>query len=51
VDRRIRLPLQADGRLTHDERANQVGRSASAVLRRVKRLEESGLIAGYVELE
>jgi Lrp/AsnC family leucine-responsive transcriptional regulator len=51
VDRRILLPLQADGRLTCDKWATQVGLSARAVLRRVKRLEESGVIAGDVALE
>ena len=42
--------MQADGRLTYDQLASQVNLSASAVLRRVKRLEESGVIAGYVAL-
>ena len=50
IDRRILAALQADGRVTYDVLAEQVGLSASAVLRRVKRLEESGVIAGYVAL-
>ena len=50
VDRRILQVLQAQGRCTYDELAAQVGLSASAVLRRVKRLEDSGVIAGYVAL-
>ena len=50
VDRRILRVLQAQGRCTYDELAAQVGLSASAVLRRVKRLEDSGVIAGYVAL-
>lgn len=50
VDRRILRVLQAEGRCTYDELASQVGLSASAVLRRVKRLEDSGVIAGYVAL-
>jgi Lrp/AsnC family transcriptional regulator, leucine-responsive regulatory protein len=50
VDRRILRALQNDGRMTYDGLAAQVGLSASAALRRVKRLEESGVIAGYVAL-
>lgn len=50
VDRRILRVLQAEGRCTYDELAGRVGLSASAVLRRVKRLEDSGVIAGYVAL-
>jgi Lrp/AsnC family transcriptional regulator, leucine-responsive regulatory protein len=50
VDRRILRALQADGRITYDTLANQVGLSASAALRRVKRLEEAGVISGYVAL-
>ncbi|HLL10933.1 MAG TPA: Lrp/AsnC family transcriptional regulator [Rubrivivax sp.] len=50
VDRRTLQALQANGRVTYDELAAQVGLSPSAALRRVKRLEESGVIAGYVAL-
>ena len=50
IDRRILHALQADGRMTYDELAAQVGLSGSAALRRVKRLEESGVISGYVAL-
>jgi Lrp/AsnC family transcriptional regulator, leucine-responsive regulatory protein len=50
VDRRILQALQRSGRATYDELAAQVGLSASAVLRRVRRLEDSGVIAGYVAL-
>jgi len=50
VDRRILQALQLDGRLTFDELAGRVGLSASAVLRRVRRLEEAGVISGYVAL-
>lgn len=50
IDQRILQALQADGRATYDELAQAVGLSASAVLRRVKRLEEAGVIAGYVAL-
>ena len=48
VDRRILRALQADGRATYDQLASQVQLSPSATLRRVKRLEEAGVIAGYV---
>ena len=50
VDRRILQVLQAQGRSTYDELAAQVGLSPSAKLRRVKRLEDAGVIAGYVAL-
>ena len=50
IDRRILQALQAQGRVTYDELAAQVGLSASATLRRVKRLEDAGVIAGYVAL-
>ena len=50
IDRRILRALQADGRATYDQLAAQVGLSGSATLRRVKRLEDSGVIAGYVAL-
>ncbi len=48
VDRRILRALQANGRATYDQLAAEVQLSASATLRRVKRLEETGAIAGYV---
>lgn len=50
VDKRILQALQAQGRSTYDDLAAGVGLSASATLRRVKRLEEAGVIAGYVAL-
>lgn len=50
IDRRILQALQSQGRATYDEVAAQVNLSPSATLRRVKRLEESGVIAGYVAL-
>jgi Lrp/AsnC family leucine-responsive transcriptional regulator len=39
--------LQREGRLTNAELADRVNLSASACLRRVQRLESSGVIAGY----
>ena len=50
IDRRILRALQGDGRITYDVLAAQVSLSPSATLRRVKRLEESGVIARYVAL-
>lgn len=50
IDRRILRALQIDGRVTYDALAAEVGLSPSAVLRRVRRLEESGVIAAYVAL-
>lgn len=46
LDRRILRALQIDGRQTFEQLAGQVGLSASAALRRVKRLEDEGVIAG-----
>ncbi len=50
VDRRILQVLQAQGRITYDELAARVSLSPSAALRRVKRLEDGGVISGYVAL-
>ena len=50
LDRLILRSLQADGRATYDQVAEAVNLSPSAVLRRVKRLEESGVIDRYVAL-
>ncbi len=50
TDVAILRELQADGRVSNQELAQRVHLSASACLRRVKQLEESGVIAGYVAL-
>ena len=47
IDARILAALQADGRLSNVELAERVGLSPSPCLRRVKLLEESGVIEGY----
>jgi Lrp/AsnC family leucine-responsive transcriptional regulator len=47
VDRAIVTELQRDGRIANVDLADAVGLSPSACLRRVKALEESGIIAGY----
>lgn len=50
LDRAILLRLQQDGRETCEAIGEYVGLSASAVLRRIKRLEEVGIIDRYVAL-
>ena len=47
IDRRILSELQADGRMTNVELARRAGISAPPCLRRVRRLEEAGVIRGY----
>lgn len=46
-DRRILQELQRDGRISNQELAERIGLSPSPCLRRVRALEESGLISGY----
>ncbi|MBT9494554.1 MAG: Lrp/AsnC family transcriptional regulator [Paucibacter sp.] len=50
IDRNILNELQRDGRLPNVELAQRVHLSPSACLRRVKHLEDSGVIAQYVAL-
>jgi DNA-binding Lrp family transcriptional regulator len=47
IDRKILAELQADGSITNVELSRRVGISAPPCLRRVKALEEAGLIRGY----
>lgn len=47
IDRKILAALQADGRKSIAELSGEVGLSPSPCLRRVKALEEEGLIARY----
>ena len=47
IDRKILAELQADGRMTNVELSQRVGISAPPCLRRVRTLEEMGLIKGY----
>jgi DNA-binding Lrp family transcriptional regulator len=42
--------LQADARLPNNELADRIGLSPSPCLRRVRRLEEAGVIRGYTAL-
>ena len=48
IDRRILKALQRNGRISNVELANEVGLSPSPCLRRVKLLEEAGVIDRYV---
>ena len=50
IDWRIMKELQADGHMTNVALAARVGLSAPPCLRRVRALEEAGLIAGYTVL-
>ena len=47
IDRKILEELQGDGRMTNVELSRRVGISAPPCLRRVRNLEETGLIKGY----
>ena len=46
-DRQIVRELQKDGRLTNQELAERVNLSPSPCLRRLRNLEQAGVIAGY----
>ena len=50
TDKRILQVLQVDGKLQNNELAQRIGLSASPCLRRVKQLEEDGIIRAYVAL-
>ncbi|WEX11192.1 Lrp/AsnC family transcriptional regulator [Chelativorans sp. AA-79] len=47
IDWKILRELQKDGRITNVELSSRVGISAPPCLRRVRKLEESGVIKGY----
>ncbi|SOB95930.1 AsnC family transcriptional regulator [Alloalcanivorax xenomutans] len=47
LDRRILAALQRDGRLSNVQLSEEVGLSPSPCLRRVRLLEQSGIIRGY----
>lgn len=46
-DRRLLRALQADGKLSIQELAERAGLSPSPAWRRVRRMEEAGIITGY----
>jgi DNA-binding Lrp family transcriptional regulator len=50
IDRKILARLQRDGRIANNDLAADVGLSPSPCLRRVKALEDSGVIRTYVAL-
>ena len=47
VDEAIIRALQDDGRLSNQALADRIGLSPSACLRRVRRLEDDGVLIGY----
>lgn len=47
IDRAILRELQSNGRISVQELSQRVGLSASPCARRIRMLEESGIIAGY----
>jgi len=46
-DRQILRALQEDGRISNQDLADRIGLSPSPCLRRVRALEEAGIITGY----
>lgn len=50
IDKSILRELQADGRISNVRLAEAVGLSEAACLRRVRGLEEAGVISGYTAL-
>jgi Lrp/AsnC family leucine-responsive transcriptional regulator len=47
TDRRILRAIQRDGRITNAALADEIGMAASPCLRRLKALEQDGVVAGY----
>ncbi|MGO4738085.1 Lrp/AsnC family transcriptional regulator [Bosea sp. 2KB_26] len=47
TDRRMLAVLQEDGRITNQDLSQKIGLSPTPCLRRLKRLEETGVIRGY----
>ncbi|MEQ1770547.1 MAG: Lrp/AsnC family transcriptional regulator [Devosia sp.] len=50
IDRRILRALQEDGRMTIQAIADRVGLSSSPCLRRIRQMEEAGIIGAYCAL-
>jgi Lrp/AsnC family leucine-responsive transcriptional regulator len=50
IDRKLLQLLQQDGRMTAQALAERVGLSPSPCLRRIRIMEEKGIIRGYVAL-
>lgn len=47
VDRKILEIMQVDGRVANAEIARRIGMAPSAILERIRKLEDRGVIAGY----
>lgn len=47
IDNRILSELQRDARISHQDLSERVGLSPTPCARRIRRLEESGIIKGY----
>ena len=47
IDRKILGIMQADGRITNAEIARRIGMAPSAILERIRKLEDRGVITGY----
>ncbi len=50
TDQKILTELQANGRISNTELSRKIGLSESPCLRRVRKLEDDGVIAGYAAL-
>ncbi len=50
VERKILVALQSNGRISNVQLAEKIGLSESPTYRRVKMLEEAGMVRGYVAL-
>ncbi len=50
IDRKIIAALQSDGKITVNELAETIGLSASPCARRVRLLEQAGIIKGYAAI-
>lgn len=50
IDRQLLTHLQEDARLTHSELARRVNLSPPGLQKRIRKLEESGIISRYVTL-
>lgn len=50
IDRQILTILQRDARIPNTELADEIGLTPAPTLRRVRRLEEEGIIRRYVAL-
>ena len=47
IDRKLLHELRGNGRATHQQLSESIGRSPTSIARRQRQLEESGIIRGY----